>query len=81
MSTSGRGVKQDLAMKRWFVVLLVGAAGVVALGLWEIATGRTMAGLGYIAVAVVDVIVVAAVHAHSRRSLNGPDANHSRRKS
>lgn len=56
-------------MKRWFAVFLVAVIGVVGLGIWAIVEGRTTAGIGYFAVAVVITILVGSLQAVGRRRL------------
>ncbi len=51
----------------WFLFLLFAAAAAVALGAWEVANGRESFGLGLIAVAVVDVLVVGGLRLYRAR--------------
>lgn len=54
-------------MKRSFVLLLVGAVGVIGLGVWGILNGEVAEGIGHIVVAVVDVLLVVGLLAYRRR--------------
>ena len=51
----------------WFLFLLFAAALAVAFGAWELANGRESFGLGLIAVAVVDVLVVGGLRLYKTR--------------
>ncbi len=62
-------VSQPQMGRRWFVVFLVAAMGVIGLGVWEILEGRTGTGIGYIAVAASVTLLVVILRAYGRRRL------------
>lgn len=62
-----RTFQEGPLIRYWFLVLLVGAIGVVGFGIWEIQEGRRGAGLGYVTIAVLVILIVAIIQAHGRR--------------
>lgn len=56
-----------VTFRQWFALLVVGAAILVGLGVGQLARGNTGTGVAMIAIALADVVFVAAVRRFGRK--------------
>lgn len=55
---------------QWFALLLIGAVGLIGLGIWQISLGNASNGTLMIAIAVADVVLVAVLRRRARQRDN-----------